>query len=119
MSAVRVRSGLRPDICIGYARQEREELPLPDKPPYTAHLGNLSYDANQEAVTDFFTSAGCSVVSVRIVEDRAEMRPKGFGYAEFTTVDDLKKALELNEESFFSRNIRIRVADPRMSHSSL
>ncbi|KAJ4391982.1 Eukaryotic translation initiation factor 4B [Gnomoniopsis smithogilvyi] len=100
------------DRYAGYARQEREELPLPDKPPYTAHLGNLSYDANQEAVTDFFTSAGCSVVSVRIVEDRAEMRPKGFGYAEFTTVDDLKKALELNEESFFSRNIRIRVADP-------
>lgn len=41
------------------------------------------------------------------------MRPKGFGYAEFTTVDDLKKALELNEESFVGRNIRIRVADPR------
>lgn len=97
----------------GYARQEREELPLPDKPPYTAHLGNLSYDANQEAVTDFFVSAGCDVVSVRIVEDRAEGRPKGFGYAEFTTQDDLKKALTLNEESFFNRNIRIRVADPR------
>lgn len=44
------------------------------------------------------------------------MRPKGFGYAEFTTVDDLKRALELNEESFFNRNIRIRVADPRTSH---
>lgn len=99
---------------IGYARQEREELPLPDKPPYTAHLGNLSYEANQEAVTDFFTSAGCSVVNVRIVEDREQMRPKGFGYAEFTSVDDLKKALDLNEESFVGRNIRIRVADPRM-----
>lgn len=41
------------------------------------------------------------------------MRPKGFGYAEFTTPDDLRKALALNEESFFNRNIRIRVADPR------
>ncbi|PSR78448.1 hypothetical protein BD289DRAFT_122402 [Coniella lustricola] len=100
------------DRYAGYARQEREELPIPDKPPYTAHLGNLSYDANQEAVTDFFASAGCEVVNVRIVEDRAEMRPKGFGYAEFATPDDLKKALALNEESFFSRNIRIRVADP-------
>lgn len=64
-------------------------------------------------MTDFFVSAGCDVVSVRIVEDRAEGRPKGFGYAEFTTQDDLKKALTLNEESFFNRNIRIRVADPR------
>ncbi|KUI65064.1 putative RNA-binding protein sce3 [Cytospora mali] len=100
------------DRFAGYARQERSDFPqtLPDKPPYTAHLGNLSYDATQETVTDFFT--GCEVVSVRIVEDRAEMRPKGFGYAEFATVDGLKKALELDGESFNGRNIRIRIADP-------
>lgn len=100
-------------ITPGYARQERSDFPqtIPDKPPYTAHLGNLSYDATQETVTDFFT--GCEVVSVRIVEDRAEMRPKGFGYAEFATVDGLKKALELDGQSFSGRNIRIRIADPR------
>lgn len=98
--------------CTGYARQEREfPQELPTKPPYTAHLGNLSYDATQESVTDFF--ADCEVVSVRIVEDRAEMRPKGFGYAEFATVDGLKKALELEGQSFEGRNIRIRIADPR------
>lgn len=97
----------------GYARQERTDFPqtIPDKPPYTAHLGNLSYDANQESVSDFF--ADCEVVSVRIVEDRAEMRPKGFGYAEFATADGLKKALELDGQSFSGRNIRIRIADPR------
>lgn len=100
------------DRYAGYARQERSDFPqtIPDKPPYTAHLGNLSYNATQEAVTDFFT--GCEVVSVRIVEDRAEMRPKGFGYAEFATADGLKKALELDGESFDGRNIRIRIADP-------
>lgn len=99
------------DRYAGYARQEREyPQELPTKPPYTAHLGNLSYDATQESVTDFF--AGCDVVSVRIVEDRAEMRPKGFGYAEFATVDGLKKALELEGQSFEGRNIRIRIADP-------
>jgi translation initiation factor 4B len=71
----------------------------------------LSYNATTESVTDFFS--GCEVVSVRIVEDRAEMRPKGFGYAEFATADGLKKALELDGESFDGRNIRIRIADPR------
>lgn len=100
------------NFCAGYARQEREyPTELPTRPPYTAHLGNLSYDATQEDVTDLF--ADCEVVSVRIVEDRAEGRPKGFGYAEFATVDGLKKALELDGESFHSRNIRIRIADPR------
>lgn len=62
-------------------------------------------------MTDLF--ADCEVVSVRIVEDRAEGRPKGFGYAEFASVDGLKKALLLDGESFHSRNIRIRIADPR------
>ncbi|ROW17784.1 hypothetical protein VPNG_00880 [Cytospora leucostoma] len=100
------------DRYAGYARQERTDFPqtIPDRPPYTAHLGNLSYDATQETVTDFFE--GCEVVSVRIVEDRAEMRPKGFGYAEFATPDGLKKALELDGQSFSGRNIRIRIADP-------
>ena len=62
-------------------------------------------------MTDFF--ADCEVVNVRIVEDRENQRPKGFGYAEFATVDDLKKALELEGQSFEGRNIRIRIADPR------
>jgi len=42
-----------------------------------------------------------------------EMKPKGFGYAEFHTLDGLKGALALNGSTFQSRNIRISVADPR------
>ncbi|KAK5007893.1 hypothetical protein LTR28_004703, partial [Elasticomyces elasticus] len=36
-----------------------------------------------------------------------------FGYVEFATLDGLKKALELNETSFQSRNIRISIAEPQ------
>lgn len=89
----------------------REELPLPNKPPYTAHLGNLSFDATEVSVGDFFVA--CAVKNVRIVEDMIERKPKGFGYAEFETLDGLKKALELNSTQFQGRNIRISVADPR------
>lgn len=93
----------------------RESVPqrLPDRPPFTAHLGNLSYDATVESVTEFFD--GCGVVSVRIIEDREMQRPKGFGYVEFTDLDGLKKALDLDGESFQGRMIKIKVADPRMS----
>jgi translation initiation factor 4B len=84
---------------------------LPDKPPYTVHLGNLSFDATVGDVTDFF--AGCECTNVRIIEDKMEMKPKGFGYAEFATRDGLKQALTLNGSSFQGRNIRISVADPR------
>ena len=41
------------------------------------------------------------------------MKPKGFGYAEFSSRDGLVKALALSGSQFQSRNIRISVADPR------
>ncbi|KAI0603322.1 hypothetical protein F4775DRAFT_23834 [Biscogniauxia sp. FL1348] len=83
---------------------------LPTKPPYTAHLGNLSYEATSESVTDFFQD--CEITSVRIIEDRIEQRPKGFAYAEFATVDGLKQALTLDGTSFQGRTIKVRIADP-------
>lgn len=42
------------------------------------------------------------------------MKPKGFGYAEFGSLDGLKQALTLNQTQFQGRNIRISVADPRL-----
>ncbi|KAL7945828.1 hypothetical protein V8C42DRAFT_45194 [Trichoderma barbatum] len=94
----------------GYSVRESVPAKLPEKPPFTAHLGNLSYDATSESVTDFFD--GCDVVSVRIIEDRELQRPKGFGYVEFGNLDGLKKALTLDGESFEGRMIKIKVADP-------
>jgi translation initiation factor 4B len=96
----------------GYSVRERDSYPqqIPDRPPYTAHLGNLSYDATTETVTEFFE--GCDVATVRIIEDREMMRPKGFGYVEFSNAEGLKKALELDGESFQGRMIKIKIADP-------
>ncbi|KAF6832211.1 RNA recognition domain-containing protein [Colletotrichum plurivorum] len=90
----------------------RENLPqvLPDKPPYTAHLGNLSYDATVDTVNEFFE--GCNIISVRIIEDREQQRPKGFAYAEFGDLEGLKQALTLDGQSFQGRMIKIKIADP-------
>lgn len=89
----------------------REQLPLPNRPPFTAHLGNLSFEVTEGDVQDFLS--GCETTSVRIVEDKLDHRPKGFGYVEFGTLDGLKKALALSETQFQGRNIRISVAEPR------
>ena len=96
----------------------RDNLPqvLPDKPPFTAHLGNLSYDATEETVSEFFE--GCNIVNVRIIEDREQQRPKGFAYAEFGDLEGLKTALTRDGQSFQGRTIRIKVADPRRSYPS-
>ncbi|RYP71670.1 hypothetical protein DL771_004621 [Monosporascus sp. 5C6A] len=93
-----------------YAPRDSFPTQLPTKPPYTAHLGNLSYDATQEAITEFFE--GCDITSVRIIEDRIEQRPKGFAYAEFANVEGLKQALTLDGTSFQGRTIRVKIADP-------
>lgn len=74
----------------------------------------MSFDATEGDIQDFFT--GCEVTSVRIVEDRVDRKPKGFAYVEFGSVDGLKKALDMSGTQFQGRNIRISVAEPRMSH---
>ncbi|KAL2837844.1 hypothetical protein BJY01DRAFT_39791 [Aspergillus pseudoustus] len=92
----------------GYA--VREPLPLPTQPPYTAHIGNLSFDATADDVSELF--AECGITNVRIVEDKLTKSPKGFGYVEFETVDGLKKALDLSGATLQGRAIRISIAEP-------
>lgn len=88
----------------------REQLPLPTEPPYTAHLGNMSFDTTEAEVSDFFKD--CQVTKVRIVEDKMDRKPKGFGYVEFASLDGLKKALSYAGSSLAGRTIRVSVADP-------
>ncbi|KAL4807615.1 hypothetical protein BDV18DRAFT_135672 [Aspergillus unguis] len=88
----------------------REPLPLPTEPPYTAHIGNLSFDATSDDISELF--AECGVTNVRVVEDKLTRAPKGFGYVEFETVDGLKKALDFSGASLQGRAIRISIAEP-------
>ncbi|KAI5840238.1 hypothetical protein DFP73DRAFT_529321 [Morchella snyderi] len=91
-------------------RYPREQLPIPDKPPFTAHVGNLSFDVSENEISEFFEK--CDVSNVRLVRDKMEDRPKGFGYVEFNTKEGLIAAIELNGSQLSGRNVRINVADP-------
>ncbi|KAI9039625.1 translation initiation factor 4B [Aspergillus affinis] len=88
----------------------REPLPLPTEPPYTVHVGNLSFDATAADISDLFVD--CGVTNVRIVEDKLTHSPKGFGYVEFETVEGLKKALDFSGSTLQGRSIRISIAEP-------
>ena len=94
----------------------RERPPLPDKPPYTAHLANLSFDVAQPDIEDFFRA--CKVINVRIVEDKIDRKPTWFGYVEFSTLDGLKAALDLSGQFLAGRQVKISVADPPKNESS-
>ncbi|CAO1622581.1 unnamed protein product [Jaminaea pallidilutea] len=90
----------------------RADLPLPDKPPYTAFLGSLSFDVTEGDIADFF--APHKTVSIRIVSDR-EGKPRGFGYIEFEELDGLKEALVRNGGNLSGRGVRVGVAEPPKS----
>ena len=89
----------------------REQLPLPTQPPFTAHIGNMAFDTTSVDIEELFKD--CAVTNVRIVEDKLDRKPKGFGYVEFGTIDGLKKALTYNNTSLGGRQIRVSVAEPR------
>lgn len=88
----------------------REQLPLPTEPPFTAHIGNMSFDTTAADLEDFFKD--CAVTNVRIVEDKLDRKPKGFAYVEFGTLDGLKKALSYGGTSLGGRMVRVSVAEP-------
>ncbi|KAK0703320.1 hypothetical protein B0T26DRAFT_806927 [Lasiosphaeria miniovina] len=96
---------------IGYS-SIRDNVPqtLPNKPPYMAYLGNLSYDATAKSVSDFFS--GYKILNVQMVEDREQNQPKGFAFAEFEKLEGLKEALTRDGVSFKGRSIRIKIAGP-------
>ncbi|GAC76260.1 FOG: RRM domain [Moesziomyces antarcticus T-34] len=107
----------RVDRDRGFERPERsypprDELPLPDKPPFTAFVGNLSFDVVDADVEDFF--APSQLVSVRIVTGH-DGKPKGFGYVEFQSQDDLRAALDRSGSQLATRTVRISVAEPPKS----
>ena len=76
----------------------------------------MAFDTTQGEVSDFFKD--CNVSNVRIVEDKMDRKPKGFGYVEFSTLEGLKKALSYSGSNLGGRGVRISVADPRMFASA-
>ena len=101
---------------IAYATSDRgfssrEPLPLPTRRPCTVHLGTMSFDATEGDIQAFF--ADCQVTYVRSVVYILDSKPKVFCFAEFETLEGLKKALDFNGTQFQGRNIRVSVAEPR------
>ncbi|KAL1413402.1 Eukaryotic translation initiation factor 4B [Vanrija albida] len=86
----------------------RDEVPVPDVPPFTAFVGNLTFETDEEELRAFFQAQDPK--SVRLVKD-AEGKLKGFGYVEFNTRDGLVSALAVSGTSLGGRTVRVNVAE--------
>ena len=79
----------------------------------TLFIGNLNYDLTDYEIREAFKPFG-EVKSVKIIEDRETHRSKGFGFVEFATEDEAKKAIsELDGSELAGRKLHVSVARPR------
>lgn len=77
------------------------------------YVGNLSYDATEEELKEFFSSYGF-VKSVRIIMDKETGRSKGFAFVEMPNSEEGQAAVEQAEGAeFLGRNLRVNEAKAR------
>ena len=79
------------------------------------YVGNLSFDATQQAVEDAFSEFG-DVKSVNIITDRETGRPRGFAFVEMTDDQAAREAIEaLDGQEIVGRRVTVNEARPRES----
>lgn len=101
----------------GERERPRQQEPFPTSPPWTAFLGNLSYEVTERDLEDYLIDHGCKIESIRLIIDRDTRRMKGYGYVDFADADSLKKALECDDVEFFRRPLRVDIPKQRESPS--
>ncbi len=77
------------------------------------YVGNLDYGVTSEQLGEHFGQAG-QVVSANVISNKYTGRSKGFGFVEFASEEEAKKAIEeLNGKDFQGRSIVVNEARPR------
>ncbi|KAL7728707.1 hypothetical protein ACLKA6_004080 [Drosophila palustris] len=92
---------------------------VPTEPPYIAFVGNLPKGLVQGDVMKIFNDF--DVKNVRLIKDRETDEFKGYGYVEFETLDQLKRALSRNGRiklDNLSAPLRIDIADNRRQNGA-
>lgn len=75
-------------------------------------IGSLSYSTTEDALKEYFAQAG-NVESAIIIKDKMTGRSKGFGFVEYATEEEAKKAMEMFDgKEFESRTLVVNEAKP-------
>lgn len=77
------------------------------------YVGNLSYEVNQEDLSEVFTEYG-TVKRIHIPSDRETGRPRGFAFVEMESEADEDKAIAaLDGAEWMDRQLKVNKARPR------
>ncbi|NJK27994.1 MAG: RNA-binding protein [Coleofasciculaceae cyanobacterium SM2_3_26] len=82
------------------------------------YVGNLSFDATEEDVTEVFSEYG-TVKRAQLPTDRETGRFRGFAFVEMETEEQEAAAIEaLDGAEWMGRTIKVNKAKPRESRGS-
>jgi len=74
-------------------------------------VGNMSFDATEQDLSDLFSADGRQVERASIVTDRETGRPRGFAFVEMANADDAAKAIAaLDGHELHGRALRVNEA---------
>ena len=77
------------------------------------YIGNLSYDVEEEDLTEVFKEYG-EVTRVHLPTDRETNRKRGFAFVEMSSSEQETSAIEaLDGANWYGRTIRVNQAKPR------
>ncbi|CAF1124595.1 unnamed protein product [Didymodactylos carnosus] len=80
---------------------------VPKDPPFTVHVGNLSFEIGDDSLKKIF--GDLQPKSARVIKEGN--RSRGSGFVEFETRDALIEALKRNDKEYFSRKIRVSLSE--------
>jgi RNA recognition motif-containing protein len=82
------------------------------------HVGNLSFNSTEDAITNAFEQDSRRVQSVAVVTDRDTGRPRGFAFVEMASEADARSAIEaLDGTELDGRTLRVNEAQERQRRS--
>lgn len=77
------------------------------------YVGNLNYSITTDQLRDLFSQAG-NVVDAVVITFKDSGRSKGFGFVEYATDEEAKKAIEMfNGQAHEDRNLVVNEARPK------
>lgn len=77
-------------------------------------VGNLSFQATEEDIHNWFVEAGVTPQSITVVRDRFSGQPRGFGFVEIASDEEAVRAIEtLNGKPLMGRNAVVNEARPQ------
>jgi cold-inducible RNA-binding protein len=78
------------------------------------YVGNLSYEASEQGLQDWFAEASVEVGNVTLIRDNYTNQLRGFGFVEIGNDDEANRAIQtLNGKDFLGRALTVNEARPR------